>query len=71
MFGERIKDLREERGMSQAKLAELLRCNQQTVSKYERELRDLNTQTLIALTRIFKVSSDYILGLEDETGAKT
>lgn len=71
MFGERIKDLREEHGMSQAKLAELLRCNQQTVSKYEREIRDLGTQTIIALTRIFNVSADYILGIEDETGAKT
>ena len=71
MFGERIKELREEHGMSQAKLAELLRCNQQTVSKYEREILDLGTQTIIALTRIFNVSSDYILGIEDETGAKT
>ena len=70
MYGERIKELREERGMSQEKLAKLLCCNQQTVSKYEREVRDLGTHTIIKLCEIFQVTSDYILGLEDETGAR-
>ena len=70
MYGERIKELREERDMSQEKLAKLLCCNQQTISKYEREVRDLGTQTIINLCRIFEVSADYLLGLEDDTGAK-
>ena len=65
MYGERIKELREERGMSQEQLAKLLCCNQQTISKYEREVRDLGTQTIITLCRIFEVSADYLLGIVD------
>ena len=70
MYGTRIKELRLEKGLSQEELGALLKCGQRTVSKYEREVLDLGTQTLIALCRIFEVSSDYILGIEDETGAK-
>ena len=71
MYGERIKELRTEKGMTQGKLAELLQCNQQTISRYELEQIDLSTEVLISLCHIFKVSADYLLGLEDETGAKT
>ena len=71
MYGKRIRELRIESGFTQAELALKLKVTQITVSKYEREALDLNTGTLIALTRIFHVSSDYILGIEDEIGAKT
>lgn len=70
MFGERIKYLRKERELTQAQLGELLQCGQRTVSKYEAEQIDLGTQVLIKLCQIFEVSADYILGIEDETGAK-
>ena len=71
MYGKRIKELRAERNMTQQDLSEILHCAQRTVSKYEREKLDLGTELLIELTRIFHVSADYILGIEDETGAKT
>ena len=70
MYGRRIKELREERGLSQAALGELMHCGQRTISRYELEEHDLGTATLIALCHIFEVSADYILGLEDEAGAK-
>ena len=70
MFGERIKELRTERGMTQGKLAQILQCNQQTVSRYELEKLDLSTEVLISLCHVFQVSADYLLGLEDESGAK-
>ena len=71
MYGQRIKELRIEKGWSQRDLAKELNIAQITVSKYEREKLDLGTALIIQLTRIFHVSSDYILGIEDETGAKT
>lgn len=71
MYGQRIKELRAEHEMSQEQLAEQLNVRQITISKYEHEKLDLSTQTLIQLCRIFQVSADYILGIEDETGAKT
>ncbi len=70
MYGKRIKELREERDLSQQQLAELLHCNQNTVSRYENETHDLGTGDLVKLCRLFQVSADYLLGLEDETGAK-
>ena len=66
-----MKELREERGLSQEAVARALHCSQRTVSRYELEQIDLSTEVLIALCHIFKVSADYLLGLEDETGAKT
>ena len=70
MYGRRIRELRTERGMTQAELAAKLSLAQITVSKYEREALDLGTETLIALCRIFEVSADFLLGLEDEAGAR-
>lgn len=71
MYGKRIKELREEKGITQQELGELLHCGQRTISKYEREILDLRTGTIITLCHVFEVSSDYILGLEDEGGTKT
>ena len=59
-----------ERGMTQAELGAKRSLTQITVSKYEREALDLGTETLIALCRIFEVSADFLLGLEDEAGAR-
>lgn len=70
MYGRRIRELREERGWTQRELADKLNCSQRTVSKYEREILDLGTGVLIALCHAFAVSADYILGIEDETGAR-
>ena len=67
MYGERIRELREERGMTQTELAAALHVAQRTVSRFEREQHDLGTETIIALCRIFEVSADYLLGIEDET----
>lgn len=47
-----------------------MHCSQRTVSRYELEQLDLSTEVLISLCHIFKVSADYLLGLEDEAGAK-
>lgn len=71
MYGQRLKELREERGFSQEAVAALLHCSQRTVSRYELEQLDLSTEVLVSLCHVFKVSADYILGLEDETGAKS
>lgn len=70
MYGTRIRELREEHGMSQAELAKALNVTQRTVSRFELEQHDLGTQIIIDLCRLFGVSADYLLGLEDETGEK-
>ena len=70
MYGKRIRELREERGWTQAELGQRLNCTQRTVSRYETELHELNTGLIISLCQIFEVSADYLLGLEDDAGSK-
>lgn len=57
----RIRELRNARGLSQAKLGAALGCTSATVSKYELEQRDLDPKTINALCGIFDVTSDYLL----------
>lgn len=65
MFGQRIKELRQEKGLTQKQLAELLFTTQSTIGKYEREELQPNIEALKKLCKVFEVSSDYILGLSD------
>ena len=61
----RIKELREEKGLSQAKLAKELGVNYRTISNYELEIREPNIQTIEKLCKYFGVSSDYLLGFKE------
>lgn len=70
MYGQIIKNLREENGLSQTELAKLLNVTQKAISKYELELRDLSTDMIIKIRQKFNISADYLLGLEDELGTK-
>ncbi|MBR4942115.1 MAG: helix-turn-helix transcriptional regulator [Clostridia bacterium] len=62
----RIKDLREDNDLSQQQVAEYLNMKQPQYSRYERGLRDIPTDILISLSKLYKTSTDYILGLTDE-----
>ena len=59
----RIRDLREDRDLTQRELARVLNCSQQVYSNYELGQRDIPTDVLIRLSRFYNVSVDYILGL--------
>lgn len=61
----RIRDLREDRDLSQKQVAKILCCSQQVYSNYELGQRDIPTAILIALSKHYNVSTDYILGLTD------
>lgn len=65
MWYRRIRDLREDRDMTQADVARILQCSQQAYSHYERGSRDIPTDVLIRLPQLYGVSVDYILGLSD------
>ncbi|MGN0817616.1 MAG: helix-turn-helix domain-containing protein [Candidatus Coproplasma sp.] len=64
-YGLRLKELREERQLKQAAVAERLNIRQNTYSQYENGLRQLPIEILIELANIYGVSTDYILGLTD------
>lgn len=63
----RLKQLREQRGMKQSELGKLLNVKDATISKYESGKIPLTGETLLSLSKIFNVSTDYILGREKET----
>lgn len=62
----RLKDIREDRDLTQREVAEHLHIRQNTYSQYENGQRGLPLDTLIKLARYFGVSTDYILGLTDD-----
>lgn len=57
----RLKELRKVRGISQLKLAMDLNMNQNSISRYEKGVREADYKTLIALADYFQVSVDYLL----------
>lgn len=65
MLGQRIIELRMARNWSQVELAKMLRVAKQTVSNWENENIQPSIEMLIRLSRLFHVSTDYLLGLDD------
>ncbi|WP_178019621.1 helix-turn-helix domain-containing protein [uncultured Paenibacillus sp.] len=58
----RIRDLREDRDLTQQQLAEHLNISQATYSRYESGNLDVPSSVLIKLSDFYSVSIDYILG---------
>ena len=66
-YYQRLRDLREDNDKSQAEIAEILGIQQTQYSRYERGLRDIPTDVLIRLAKLYKTSTDYILGLTNNS----
>lgn len=52
--------------MSQAAMAKLLKCSQQTYSRYESHTTDIPLESLIFLAEYYDTSTDYLLGITDQ-----
>jgi transcriptional regulator with XRE-family HTH domain len=59
---ERIRNLREDKNLTQKQVAEHLNCSQRIYSNYERGEVDIPTGILIKLADLHNTSTDYILG---------
>ena len=66
MISDRIKFLREKAGYSQAQLAKKLDVTRSSVNAWEMDLSTPTSQYVVAMARLFHVSTDYLLGLESE-----
>ena len=64
IFAQRLKSLRKEIGLSQEALAKKLNLDKSTIAKYETEKISPSIEMLIIFAKFFKVSTDYLLGLE-------
>ena len=56
-----IRDLREDHDLTQREVASYLGVPQQTYSNYENGVREIPTNTVVALARFYQVSTDYLL----------
>ncbi len=63
---QRIRDLREDRDMTQKQIAQILGMSQTGYSKYETGENDIPTQILIKLADFYQTTTDYLLGRTDE-----
>ncbi len=66
-IGEKIKINRQRKGLSQAKLGEMLSLSQQAVAKWEKSFAEPDTNTLKKLADLFDVSVDYLVGHDEIT----
>ncbi len=66
MMYQRLRDLREDRDLTQQDLADLLKVSQATYSRYESGALDIPSTSLIKLARFYKTSVDYLLGLTND-----
>ena len=62
----RIRQIREDRDLSQETVARVIKTTQQQYSKIETGRADIPGEKLILLCRFYNLSADYILGLSDE-----
>ena len=69
-IGNKIKEQRKIKMLSQTELANLLNTTQDTISLWERLKSNPDVEQLKHLAIIFDVTADYLLGLEDEDGHK-
>ena len=70
MLYRRIRDLREDKDLTQREMGEILMCSQRVYSNYERGELDIPTEILIKLADFHDVSVDYILNRTDKKNWK-
>ena len=65
IFTERLKELRVDENLSVGDLAKEIGVSKMAVSYWERGVRTPNIDELYEIAKFFKVSADYLIGLED------
>ena len=70
IFSIRLRELRKDNNLTQKQVAEMLCMKNMSVCDWENGRTEPNMEQLAALAQYFDVTTDYLLGLEDETGAK-
>ena len=63
--GKRVRNLRVEKGLTQQEIANMLEIERGNYSKYELGKLEFNNEMLVKLSKYYKVTTDYILGLEN------
>ena len=62
----KIREIREDRDLTQKQISKILNCTQQTYSRYETQEITIDINNLIKLAEFYNTSTDYLLGLTNE-----
>lgn len=65
-FGQILKELRTEKGLTQTQIAKEIGVSQGTIYFWENSINEPTASYLVRLSKLFKVSVDYLLGVDDE-----
>lgn len=66
-FGEKLKELRKKQGWTQEEMADKIMVSRQALSKWESEAAIPDTENVLQISRLFGVSTDYLLNDEYES----
>lgn len=70
MIGDRIRNLRNQKRMSQTDLSKVLHVSQQTITKWETGRSEPSSSAIAAISNYFNVSADYLLGKSKTDNSK-
>jgi transcriptional regulator with XRE-family HTH domain len=65
IFAQRLRELRQSKGMSQKELAAVLHTTNSSICDWECERTEPNLESLVALAAYFGTSADYLLGIKE------
>ena len=65
-LGQKLKDLRLEKGLTQAEVSKKLGLTRTAIANYELGIREPSLEILKKICKFFEVSSDFLLGLEKD-----
>lgn len=71
VFGKKLKELRNEKNLTQAKAAKIFNVSKTTICQWETSRQEASLDDVVKIAVYFDVTTDFLLGLEDETGTKT
>lgn len=66
IFGQKLKELRTEKHLTQAQLAEVFKVSKTTICQWETSKQEAGLEDLAAIAQFFGVTTDYLLGLEND-----
>lgn len=65
IFGERLKELKQEKKLSLMDLSKKVGVSDTTLCRWENNINDIKGEQLVIIATFFDVSTDYLLGLND------
>ena len=67
MYFKRLRDIREDKELSQTEIAKILNMKQQQYARYEKGINEIPFSYVIELAKFYNVSIDYLAGLTNES----